>query len=317
MNTGAPRGHVVPEGVRRERADKILCAVLPEMSRAAVQRLFDDGLVAIAGAPIVKNHRVSTGAVLAFSIPCAKPSALEPAAIPLDVLFEDDDLIAVNKAPGMVVHPGAGTGGDTLVHALLAHCAGRLSGVGGVERPGIVHRIDRETSGVIVAAKNDRAHRRLARAFAERELEKDYRALVAGVPGLLAGSIHKAIARHAVHRHRMTIVPDERGRAAHTDWERERAFGDAAALLRCRIHTGRTHQIRVHLKALGHPVLGDKTYGWREDARLGVRPPRVLLHAARIAFAHPVGGGWLELEAPLPADFRDVIAVLEKYAGRR
>jgi 23S rRNA pseudouridine1911/1915/1917 synthase len=304
----------LPEGVRKERADKVVCGAHPELSRAAVQRLFDEDRVRVAGrgAPIDKNHRVSAGDVLEYSFPETKPAELAPNAIALDVLFEDDDLIAINKAPGMVVHPGAGTGGDTLVHALLAHCAGRLSGIGGVERPGIVHRLDRETSGVIIAAKTDRAHRKLARAFAARETQKEYLALVAGVPALRSGSILKPIKRHTVQRTKMTVAtgPDP-GREAHTDWAREETFGKLAALLRCRIHTGRTHQIRVHLRAIGHVVLGDTTYGWRADSRLPTIP-RVMLHAARLGFTHPVTGEPVELAAPPPPDFAAVLRALRK-----
>ncbi len=302
----------VPDGIRKERADKIVCAAHPELSRASVQRAFDEELVRVIGraAPVPKNHRVSAGDVLEYSFPEVRSADLIPHAIALDVLCEDDDLIAINKPPGMIVHPGAGTGGDTLVHALLAHCAGKLSGIGGVERPGIVHRLDRETSGVIVAAKTDRAHRKLARAFAERTTEKEYLALVAGVPDLRSGSILKPIKRHTVHRHRMTIAtgPDP-GREAHTDWQRMEAFGRLAALLRCRIHTGRTHQIRVHLKSIGHPVLGDTTYGWRADPRLP-RPPRVMLHAAHLGFSHPITGDPVTLDAPLPPDFVDLLTQL-------
>lgn len=302
----------VAEGVHKERADKILAAAHPDLSRAAVQRAFDDDRVCIGGKPITKNHRVSAGEVIEYSFPDVKPLDLTPNAIPLEVLFEDEHLIAVNKPSGMVVHPGAGTGDDTLVHALLAHCAGKLSGIGGVERPGIVHRIDRETTGVIVAAKSDKAHRKLSESFANRDLEKEYRTLVGGVPALLSGTILKPIARHAVHRHRMTIAAEGVGREAHTDWERERAFGRLASLIRCRIHTGRTHQIRIHMKALGHPVLGDTTYGWRKDDRMPCTPPRVMLHAARIAFDHPITKERLEIEAPLPEDFQQVMSALER-----
>ena len=306
--------YIVPEGIHRERADKVLAAALPELSRAAVQRLFDGKHVAIGARILTKNHRLSAGDVLSYHVPAVRPATLVARAIALDVIFEDEDIIAVNKAPGMVVHPGAGTGEDTLVHALLAHCRGQLSGIGGVERPGIVHRLDRETSGVIVSAKNDRAHRALARAFARRELHKEYLALVSGVPPLMAGSILRPILRHAVHRHRMTVAHAGEGREARTDWTREAAFGRVAALLRCRIHTGRTHQIRVHLKSIGHVVLGDTTYGWRADPRLPKQPARVMLHAARLAFVHPVTGHSLELEAPLPQDFQDMIRRLSEIA---
>jgi 23S rRNA pseudouridine1911/1915/1917 synthase len=264
---------------------------------------------------VAKSHRVSAGDVLDYVLPAPEASELVANPIPLAVLFEDDDLIIVNKPPGMVVHPGAGTGGDTLVHALLAHCRGQLSGIGGVERPGIVHRLDKETSGAIVAAKCDLAHRRLARAFARRETEKEYLALVAGVPGLLAGTICGRIVRHRVHRRLMTVTASPvEGREARTDWSREEAFGRLAALLRCRIHTGRTHQVRVHLRSIGHPILGDSAYGWRSDPRLGVHPPRVMLHAARLAFEHPTRGGRVDVEAPLPADFAGLLGRLRHGA---
>ncbi|MFM8337286.1 MAG: RluA family pseudouridine synthase, partial [Opitutaceae bacterium] len=225
---------------------------------------------------------------------------------------EDRHLLAVNKASGMIVHPGAATGEDTLVHALLSHCAGSLSGIGGVERPGIVHRLDKETTGVIVVAKNDQAHRALADQFATRTLTKEYVALVAGVPQLLSGTIDRAIGRHPVHRHRMTI--GEGGKPARTDWERVEAFGDIAALLRCRIFTGRTHQIRVHLKSLGHPILGDPLYGWKPDPRLKEQPARVMLHAEHLVLAHPATGKELDLRAPLPADYTKLIRALRKAA---
>ncbi|RME73356.1 MAG: RluA family pseudouridine synthase [Verrucomicrobia bacterium] len=311
MDTEEPRRLVVPEGVAKARADKILCEALPEMSRAAVQRLFDEERVRLGGRPIAKNRRVSAGDVLVYDVPPPRPAELVPVEISLDILFEDEHLVAVNKPPGMVVHPGAGTGEDTLVHALLAHCRGRLSGIGGVERPGIVHRLDRDTSGVIVVAKSDAAHRGLSAAFAARETEKAYLALVAGRPRLLSGTIKLPITRHHTHRTRMMVARDEEsGRFAHTDWKVEETFPRSATLLRCRIHTGRTHQIRVHMQALGHPILGDSTYGWRMDGRLPRRPPRVMLHAAQLAFAHPITQARVELEAPLPTDFRDYLVAL-------
>jgi 23S rRNA pseudouridine1911/1915/1917 synthase len=191
----------------------------------------------------------------------------------------------------MVVHPGAGTGENTLVHALLAHCKGTLSGIGGVERPGIVHRLDRGTSGAIVVAKTDEAHRDLARQFAERSVVKEYVALVAGAPGLLSGSIRKAIGRNPRHRHKMAVIEEGRGgRSAWTDWQVVEKYGAAAALVSCTLHTGRTHQIRVHLASLGHPILGDSVYGWRPDAKARARPARVMLHSARIRLAHPKTG---------------------------
>ena len=305
--------YTVPEGIRSLRADKALALAFREHSRTALQRAFDAGLVRLHGAAIKRDAAVAGGDVIEFSLPETKPNEMKPADIALDVLFEDKHMLAVNKPAGMVVHPGAATGDETLVHALLAHCAGSLSGVGGVERPGIVHRLDKDTTGVIVVAKTDAAHRALADHFATRALKKEYLALVSGVPGWLSGVIDTAISRHPVHRHRMTI--GEGGRPARTDWKREEAFGDIASLMRCRIHTGRTHQIRVHLKFLGHIILGDSTYGWKPDPRFAVQPARVMLHAENLVLNHPISGKVLDLHAPLPEDFVAQIAQLRKLSA--
>lgn len=304
--------YTVPEGIRRLRADKALALAFPDHSRTALQRTFDLGLVIRAGKSLKRDDYVVGGDVIEFSFPETTPTDMTPADIPLDVLFEDRHMLAVNKPSGMVVHPGAATGEDTLVHALLSHCAGSLSGIGGVERPGIVHRLDKETTGVIVVAKSDKAHRALADQFATRTLKKEYLALVAGVPPLLSGTIDKAISRHPTHRHRMTI--GEGGKMARTDWERVEAFGKVAALMRLQIFTGRTHQIRVHLKSLGFPVLGDPLYGWKEDPRLKVQPQRVMLHAEHLVLTHPISGKVLDLRAPLPDDFQAQITQLKKIA---
>jgi 23S rRNA pseudouridine1911/1915/1917 synthase len=301
--------YIVPLHLRRVRADKVLAQAFPAHSRAAIQRAMEAGLVTADGKVIGQSQEVLAGQTLAFTLPENVPAELKAVAIPLDVIFEDKHLVVLNKAAGMVVHPGTGTGEDTMVHALLAHCAGELSGIGGVERPGIVHRLDKETSGLLVVAKNDAAHRALADQFASRTLTKEYVALVAGVPKADSGSINSAISRHPVHRHRMTV--GEGGRPARTDWTVEKKFETQAALLRCRIHTGRTHQIRVHLKSLGHPILGDATYGWKPNPALPV-PPRVMLHAEHLVFSHPVSGKVLDLHAPLPKDFKQVLAALRK-----
>jgi 23S rRNA pseudouridine1911/1915/1917 synthase len=304
--------YTVPEGIRQLRADKALALAFPEHSRTALQRAFDAGRVTLGGQVIKRDQNVVAGDALEFSFPDVVAAELKAVDIPLDVLFEDKHMLAVNKAAGMIVHPGAATGEDTLVHALLSHCADSLSGIGGVERPGIVHRLDKETTGVIVVAKSDKAHRALADQFATRSLKKEYVALVAGVPQLLSGTIDRAIARHPTHRHRMTI--GEGGKPARTDWERGEVFGDIAALMRCQIFTGRTHQIRVHLKSLGHPILGDSLYGWKPDARLSAQPERVMLHAEHLVLAHPISGKELDLRAPLPKDFLAMIKVLRKAA---
>jgi len=265
---------------------------------------------------IDRARRLNAGDVVEFSFPDVEPATLRAVEIDLDILYEDRHLLAVNKPAGMVVHPGAGTGETTLVHALLAHCKGGLSGIGGVERPGIVHRLDKETTGVIVVAKTDAAHRGLSRQFAERILAKEYLALAAGAPGRTSGSIRKAIARNPRQRHKMTVVEDGAGgRDAHTDWSVVERFGERASLLRCTIHTGRTHQIRVHLKSIGHPVLGDRAYGWVPGPAL-LAPPRVMLHAEHLVVTHPITGRVLDLRAPLPADFKAQIKALRADARK-
>ncbi len=294
------------------RADKWLAARLEGLSRVAVQRAFEAGLVRRGERVLTKSDRVAAGEEIDYATPEVRPSELRAVSIPLAILYEDQHLLALNKAPGMVVHPGSGTGEDTLVHALLAHCRGELSGIGGVERPGIVHRLDKGTSGVLVVAKTDAAHRALADTFASRGARKEYLALVSGVPELLSGSIRDPIGRHPAHRHKMAVM--ENGRDARTDWLVVESFGRAASLLRCRIHTGRTHQIRVHLASCRHPLLGDAVYGYRQRPGFP-EPPRVLLHAALLEVPHPATGAPLRVEAPLPEDFTEMMAALRRVAG--
>lgn len=302
----------VPEGVYRSRADKALARAFPEHSRVAWQRALDGGHVQRGEQVLTRRDEVSAGDVIRYEAPEVTKLNLQPADIPLDVLYEDEHLLVVNKAAGMVVHPGAGTSGETLVHALLAHCAGSLSGIGGVERPGIVHRLDRETTGAIVVAKTDAAHRGLAEQFAEREPHKEYLALVSGIPRLLSGVVDKPIDRDKRHRHRMTISED--GRPARTDWELVEKFEPSAtSLLRCLIHTGRTHQIRVHMKSIGHSLVGDRTYGWRpHQAKLPVEAERVMLHAHKLNLTHPITEAPLNIEAAIPADMRELLTVLRE-----
>ena len=304
-----PTLFTVPDSIRRERADKVLAHACPAHSRAAFQRALEAGLVRVDGKVIAQSQEVKAGQAIEFSFPEVVQAELKPVDLPLNVIFEDKHLIVLNKAAGMVVHPGIGTGEDTMVHALLAHCAGELSGIGGVERPGIVHRLDKETTGLLVVAKNDAAHRALADQFASRTMRKEYVTIVSGVPKTDSGSIDRSISRHPVHRHRMTT--GEGGRPSRTDWAVEKKFGEFAALVRCRIHTGRTHQIRVHLKSLGHPVLGDEVYGWKQSPGMPV-PPRIMLHAEHLVFTHPVSGKIMDLTAPLPADFKKLLAALRK-----
>lgn len=307
--------YTVPNEVRRARADKVLAQAFPEHSRSALQRAFAAGLVRCGERVLEQSSEVRAGAVIVFELPAVRSTGLVPLDKSLSVLFEDEHMLAIDKEAGMIVHPGVGTGEDTLVHALLAHCRGGLSGVGGVERPGIVHRIDKETTGVLLVAKSDAAHRGLAEQFAGRQLRKEYLALVAGLPSVQSGVIERSIARHPVHRHRMTV--GEGGRPSRTDWQRVELFPPHAALLRCRIHTGRTHQIRVHLKSIGHPLLGDSTYGWKPGPMLPVTVPRVMLHAAFISFLHPITARPMEISAPLPADFEAVLAGLRASGSLR
>lgn len=308
-----PQRLEIPDGVRQARADKALASAFPGHSRAAFQRAFDAGLVSIGGRAIKRSAAVRAGDVLEFSLPEVVPAELRAVEIPLKVLHEDRWLLAVDKPAGMVVHPGAGTREDTLVHALLAHCAGSLSGVGGVARPGIVHRLDRETSGAIIVAKTDQVHRDLARQFAARTVVKEYVALVAGVPRLMSGSVRKAIGRNPRQRHKMAVVGEEgRGRAAWTDWAVVERFGNLAALVACTLHTGRTHQVRVHMASMGHPLLGDAAYGWKANPRMKRQPGRVMLHAGRLSLVHPGTGKTLDLRAPLPEDFRAQIRALRE-----
>lgn len=305
--------YTVPPDSSRARADKVLATAFPEHSRVAFQRSLDAGLVTLNGKVIDRSAEVVAGDELIFTFPDVKPTELRAVDIPLEVVYEDKHLLAINKAAGMVVHPGAGTGEDTLVHALLSHCEGELSGIGGVERPGIVHRLDRDTSGIMLVAKTDAAHRGISAQFAARTSHKEYLALVDGVPGLLSGSLRKPIGRNPTQRHKMAVVEGPGGRDAHTDWMRVEAFGgNLASLMRCTIHTGRTHQIRVHMKSLGHILLGDVIYGWKPSPRLPAQPTRMLLHAEHLVVTHPVTGKILDLRAPLPKDFDKMLKGLRK-----
>ena len=282
------------------RLDQFLAKRLPDYSRSRLQRLIRTAFVQLNGATTRPRQIVRSGDKIVLIEPPPEKIDARPEPIPVDVLFEDDDLIVINKAAGLTVHPGAGQRQHTLVNALRNHCT-TLSGIGGKERPGIVHRLDKETSGCLVVAKNDGAHRRLSEQFAARTVEKTYLALVAGKLRKAVGIVEEKIARHPVHRQRMS-VDTKRGRSAKTEYRVIRS-SDRASLIECRLHTGRTHQIRVHLHHLGHPVLGDKVYAPRFAKNL----PRQMLHAWKLGFYHPRSGEWKRFEAPLPADFTDTI----------
>jgi len=287
---------VVSEDDAQLRLDRFLAKQLPEYSRSRLQQLIRAGFVRLNGANTRPRQVVRSGDQIELTEPPIEKSETRPERIPLEILFEDNDLIVINKPAGLVVHPGAGHRQHTLVNALLSHCT-TLSGIGGKERPGIVHRLDKETSGCLVVAKNDATHRELSGQFAKRIVEKVYLALVSGKLRKQSGVIEEKIGRHPVHRQRMSVA-SSRGRAAKTEYRVVRS-GAKTSLVECRLHSGRTHQIRVHLHHLGHPVLGDKIYATRAAKDF----PRQMLHAWKIGFRHPGSHEWKNFEAPLPDDF--------------
>jgi len=287
---------VVSANEAKLRLDRFLVKRLPEFSRSRLQQLIREGLVRLNNSTSRPRQIVRGGDKVEITEPPLEKIETLPEPIPLEILVEDNDLIVINKAPGLVIHPGAGHREHTLVNALLNHCTA-LSGIGGKERPGIVHRLDKETSGCLVVAKNDAAHRELSRQFAARTVEKNYLALVAGKLRKPAGVIEEKIGRHPVHRQRMSASA-ARGRAAKTEYRVVRS-SDRASLIECRLYSGRTHQIRVHLHHLGHAVLGDKLYA----PGLAKNFPRQMLHAWKLGFRHPRTEQWKSFEAPLPDDF--------------
>ena len=291
---------VVPANEARLRLDQFLAKRLPDFSRSRLQQLIRDGFVRLNNSTSRPRHIVRVGDKIQLTEPPLQKIETLPEQIPLAILFEDNDLIVINKPAGLVVHPGAGHREHTLVNALLNYCSS-LSGIGGKERPGIVHRLDKETSGCLVVAKNDATHRGLSRQFADRTVEKIYLALVAGRVRKPAGIIEEKIGRHPVHRQRMSAAAP-RGRAAKTEYRVLRS-SDRASLVECRLHSGRTHQIRVHLHHLGHPVIGDKVY-----ARAAKDFSRQMLHAWKLGFRHPRTGESKSFAAPLPDDFSHALA---------
>jgi 23S rRNA pseudouridine1911/1915/1917 synthase len=291
------------------RLDRFLVSVLAEHSRSQIQRLIKDGQVQVGGRAAKANQAVKAGQLVTVQVPEAVDPAPRPEALPLPILYQDADLIVVDKPAGMVVHPAAGHDSGTLVNALLHHVTD-LSGIGGEKRPGIVHRLDRGTSGLMVVAKNDAAHEELSRQFHDREVEKEYVALVWGE--VLAGRrIDAPIGRDPGDRKKMSARA-RRSREAVTRITRAEPFGRALTLARVAIHTGRTHQIRVHLSAIGHPIVGDSLYGGVHrrvpgDLRAITHLDRPFLHAARLAFTHPTDGRRMEFESVLPPDLQQVV----------
>ena len=290
-----------------ERIDALLARLVPELTRSAAQRLLEEGLVTLGGVPVKKNRRTEPGEVYAALLPEPELPEPEPQDIPLDIVYEDADVVVVNKPRGMVVHPAPGHPDGTLVNALLWHCGESLSGVGGERRPGIVHRIDKDTSGLIIAAKNDFAHLALSAQLADRSLSRVYEAVARGEFREEAGTVDAPIGRHPTERKRMAVT--ERGsRPAVTHWEvlaRYRGWTH----IRCRLETGRTHQIRVHMAYIGHPLLGDMVYGAKKPER-GLEGQ--CLHARELKFLHPRMGEAIHLSTELPEYFQQVLASLPR-----
>ncbi len=290
-----------------ERIDALLARLVPELTRSAAQRLLEEGLVTLGGVPVKKNRRTEPGEVYAALLPEPELPEPEPQDIPLDIVYEDADVVVVNKPRGMVVHPAPGHPDGTLVNALLWHCGESLSGVGGERRPGIVHRIDKDTSGLIIAAKNDFAHLALSAQLADRSLSRVYEAVARGEFREESGTVDAPIGRHPTERKRMAVT--ERGsRPAVTHWEviaRYRGWTH----IRCRLETGRTHQIRVHMAYIGHPLLGDMVYGAKKPER-GLEGQ--CLHARELKFLHPRTGEAIHLSTELPEYFQQVLASLPR-----
>jgi 23S rRNA pseudouridine1911/1915/1917 synthase len=315
-----------------QRLDRFLSEALPDLSRTRVQALIRDGHVASRGATIEDvKYRVKLGDRFELAVPRPAETALAPEAIPLDVIYEDDALIVIDKPAGLVVHPGAGQPAGTLVNALIAHCGDSLSGIGGVARPGIVHRLDKDTSGLMVVAKTDKAHRALAKQFADHgrtgDLERGYLALVWGAPQRPHGVINAPIGRHPTNRTKMAVLPEDKGRPAATRWRVIETYGAGkdgplASLIECTLETGRTHQVRVHMAHIGHPLIGDPLYGRGFKSKLRKLPEslqsqiaaldRQALHAARLAFVHPDTGTLLEFNSPPPDDFAGIADTLKQ-----
>lgn len=314
----APRAAtlIISEADAGRRVDQVVTAHLRDMSRSQVQRLIREGSVTIAGRPIKSGALATPGAVVTVTMPPAAPAALRAEPLPLAILHDDADLVVVDKPAGLVVHPSAGHASGTMVNALLHHVGG-LSGIGGRERPGIVHRLDKGTSGVMVIAKHDRAHRDLARQFHDRLVEKEYVALVWGRPPM-GRSFDQALGRDPRHRQKISSRA-RHGRPAITTLRSVEPLGPVS-LVRVAIATGRTHQIRVHLSEAGFPVVGDALYGGSRR-RTGLRAvaalDRPFLHAARLSFAHPADGRRLTFEAPLPADLDAVLTAARRAAAGR
>lgn len=296
--------HVQTSG---DRLDRYLANQLPELSRSRLQKLIEQGYVWVNGASCTsKKAIVEMDNHITVIMPEAEPLELQPENIPLDILYEDDQLLILNKPVGLVVHPSPGHANGTLVNALLAHC--KLAGIGGVQRPGIVHRLDKDTSGAIAIAKTDLAHHHLQAQFKAKTAQREYLAVVYGAPAQGQGTVDQPIGRHLIDRKKMAIVPEAKGgRRAVTHWQVKERLGNFT-LMEFRLETGRTHQIRVHTAYLGHPVVGDSVYG--SGRSVGVNLTGQALHAWRLRLQHPVTGEWIEAIASPPAEFTTLLNIL-------
>ena len=308
----------IDEAMAGLRLDKALADLCPELSRTRIKSLIEEGMVSLGGQEIfLPKHKIEAGDVVEIAVPPAVDDLPAAQNIPLNIVYEDDDLLVINKSADMVVHPGAGNPDGTRVNALLHHCGDSLSGIGGVKRPGIVHRLDKETSGLMVVAKNDMAHQHLSDQLSDRSLSRIYKALLWRVPNLLKGKVDAPIGRHKTNRLKMAIQFSS-GKEAVTHYEIEERYGEAMAWVKCKLESGRTHQIRVHMQHIKHPLVGDPIYGLpRQEGgsllnRSGFEPdvrdeildfPRQALHAAEIGFIHPKTGEEMQFEATLPDDF--------------
>ena len=318
---------IVEEAQAGGRLDRILADALPDLSRSRLKALIQEGNVRIdEAAALNPSAKASVGSVIEVDVPPPDDPEPQPEEIPLTIVFEDRHLLVIDKQAGLVVHPGAGNPTGTLVNGLLAHCGSEFAGIGGVKRPGIVHRIDKDTSGLIVVAKDQATHVALVEAFAAHTIRRQYAAIVIGAPYPKEGEIRTSIGRSPSDRKRMAVVPDGRGKNAVTHYQVQKRWGPAAALVHCRLETGRTHQIRVHLAHIGHPLVGDPIYTrWTTERRKAFSPsaletaqtfPRQALHAGWLGFRHPVTGEELDFESPLPEDLDTLISIFDRQMGR-
>jgi 23S rRNA pseudouridine1911/1915/1917 synthase len=297
-----------------DRLDRYLSEHLPDLSRSRIQKLIEQGQVWINGQPCPsKKVAVRVGDRVDITIPAVAPLELQAEAMALDILYEDEHLIILNKPIGLVVHPAPGHAEGTLVNALLAHCGDQLAGIGGVQRPGIVHRLDKDTSGAIAIAKTDHAHQHLQAQFKAKTARREYLAVVYGAPSRDTGTIDAAIGRHPIDRKKMAVIPEDKGgRRAITHWQIRERLGNFTLML-FQLETGRTHQIRVHSAYIGHPVVSDPVYG--SGRSIGVNLTGQALHAWKLRLQHPVSEQWLEVTAPLPPEFLTLLDILRRRAG--